>query len=260
MTEVRWAENSDVAFERLTASLKQALAGRPPPVRIVEAGCGRKWALGDLGARIHLTGIDLDPEALRRRVEERKDLDVAILGNLMEVELPEGSCDVVFNSWVLEHLEHPEAALDRFFSWVRPGGLVVAIFPDRETAKGFVTRISPFFVHVWWYRWVQGRPTAGKPGFEPYPTYFGRVVGRRGMEAYCRRHGYRVLDQIGIRVSRSEVGLLTHSMSRLIGWLSLGRLDGGYSDIAVVLQKPAGDGSLSDSPYRASPPGPPPSS
>lgn len=238
VTKISWAENSDVAFEQLTASVKHALAGRPQPVRIVEAGCGRKWALGDLGTEIHVTGIDLDPEALRLRIERRKDLDVAIHGDLMEVEVPACSCDMVFSSWVLEHLERPDGALDRFFSWLRPGGLVVAIFPDRDTAKGFVTRVSPFFVHVWWYRWVLGRPTAGKPGYEPYRTHFGRVVGRKGIEEYCRRHGYRVLAQIGIRVSRSDVGLLTRVMSRVIGRLSFGKLDGEYCDIAIVLEKP----------------------
>ena len=228
-----WAENSDVAFEHLTASVKRALAGRPAPVRIVEAGCGRRWALGDLGTEIHVTGIDRDREALRLRVERQKDLDVAIHGDLMDVEVPHGQSDLVFSSWVLEHLDHPEAALERFFTWVRPGGLVVAIFPDRDTAKGFFTRHSPFFLHVWWYRWVRGRRTAGKPGYEPYRTPFGRVVGRRGIAEYCRRKGYRVLAQYAIGVSRSDVGLFTLAMSKLIGWLTFGKLAGEYCDIAV---------------------------
>jgi SAM-dependent methyltransferase len=235
--ELSWAENSFVAFQLLTAAVRKALAGRPAPVRIVEAGCGRRWALGDLQTEIHVTGIDLDPEALRLRVEQRKDLDVAIHGDLMEVELPAGSYDVVFSSWVLEHLERPDAALDRFFSWLRPGGLVVAMFPDRDTAKGFATRMSPFFVHVWYYRWLLGRPTAGRPGYEPYPTHYGSVVGRKGMAEYCRRNGYRILDEVAVRVDRSDVGLLTRVMNRLIGWLSFGRLDAGYCDVAVVLEK-----------------------
>ncbi len=237
-TELTWADNSDVAFERLTASVKRALADHTPPVRVIEAGCGRKWGLGDVGTEIHLTGIDLDPEALRLRVEEKKDLDVAICGDLMEVQVATGSYDMVFSSWVLEHLEHPDAALERFFSWLRPGGLVVAVLPDRDTAKGFLTRISPFFVHVWYYRWVMGRSTAGKPGYEPYRTHYGKVVGRKGIEEYCRRHGYRVRDAIAVRVSRSDFGLLTRALSKVVGWLSLGTLDGEYCDIAVVMEKP----------------------
>jgi SAM-dependent methyltransferase len=236
--ELTWADDSNVAFEQLTASVKRALAKHTPPVRIVEAGCGRKWALGDLGTEIQITGIDLDPEALRLRVEQRKDLDTAIQGDLMEVEVPAASYDMVFSSWVLEHLEDPEAALDRFFSWLRPGGLVVAILPDRDTAKGFLTRISPFFIHVWYYRWVMGRPTAGKPGYEPYHTHYGKVVGRKGIEEYCCRHGYRVVDEIAVRVARGDFGLLTRVVSKMVGWLSFGKLDGEYCDIAVVVEKP----------------------
>lgn len=236
--ELSWAKNSDVACEQLKASIQRAIAGCTPPVRIVEAGCGRKWGLGDLGTVLHITGIDLDPEALRLRVEQQKDLDVAICGDLMEVQVPPASCDMVFSSWVLEHLEHPDVALDRFFSWLRPGGLVVAVLPDRDTAKGFLTRVLPFFVHVWFYRWVMGRRTAGKPGYEPYRTHYGEVVGRKGIEEYCRRHGYRVVNVIAVRVSRSDFGLLTRVVSKAVGWLSLGKLDGEYCDIAVVLKKP----------------------
>lgn len=236
-SELTWVDNSIVAFQQLTDSVRKALARHEPPVRIVEAGCGRKWALGDLGVDIHVTGIDLDAEALRLRLEQQNDLDTAIHGDLMQVEVDKESYDVVFSSWVLEHLEHPDVALDRFFSWLRPGGLVVAIFPDRDTAKGFVTRMSPFFIHVWYYRWIKRRPTAGKPGYEPYHTYYGPEVGRKGIERYCERHGYRVVDEIAVRVSRSDDGALTRMVSKVVGWLSFGRLDGEYCDIGIVLEK-----------------------
>jgi hypothetical protein len=63
------------------------------------------------------------------------------------------------------------------------------------------------------------------------------VVGRKGIEDYCRLRGYRVLDAIAVRVSRSDVGLFTRVLSKVVGWLSLGKLDGEYCDIAVVLEK-----------------------
>ena len=236
--ELTWVDNSIVAFEELTTAVRTALADHQPPVKIIEAGCGRKWALGDLGIDIEVTGIDLDPEALRLRLEQQNDLDHAIHGDLMTVDVPLASYDMVFSSWVLEHLEDPSAALDRFFSWLRPGGLVVAIFPDRDTAKGFITRMSPFFVHVWYYRWIKGRKTAGKPGYEPYHTHYGKVVGRKGIDEYCAARGYKVVDEIAVRVSRGDDGRLTKAISTVVGKLSFGRLNGEYCDIAIVLQKP----------------------
>src|SRR5262249_48119988 len=54
--EITWAENSDLAFERLTVSLRQALAGRSTPLRIVEAGLGPQRALRRLRQAKHNTG------------------------------------------------------------------------------------------------------------------------------------------------------------------------------------------------------------
>ena len=122
----------------------------------------------------------------------------------------------MFSSYVLEHLEQPDVALDRFFDWLRPGGLCALIIPDKDTAKGFATRFSPFFVHVWYYRWVKGRPTAGKPGYEPYRTFYKSVVCRKGLRAYAEARGHRVVAEIPIRLQRDDEGLVTTVATRII--------------------------------------------
>lgn len=231
------AINHRQAYELLTDSVRRALPDREGAVKVLEAGCGRSWALGDLGAEIHLTGIDLDAEALRLRIEERGDLDDAIHGDLMTVPVDENYYDLVFSSFVLEHLEHPDQALDRFFSWLRSDGLVAVIIPDRDTGKGFATRLSPFKVHVWYYRWIKRRKTAGKPGYEPYRTFYGVVVGRAGLEEYCATRGHRIVEEIPIAMNTSDDGGLATLTSKLIGWMSLGRLRGDYCDLAVVMAK-----------------------
>src|ERR1700677_5081735 len=70
---------------------------------ILEAGCGQRWTLDLSGIDYTLTGVDTDPVALDLRKTKARDLDVAILGDLCSVELPEASFDVVFSSFVLEH-------------------------------------------------------------------------------------------------------------------------------------------------------------
>jgi hypothetical protein len=137
---------------------------------------------------------------------------------------------------VLEHLIQPDIALDRFFSWLRPGGLCAVIIPDKDTAKGFATRMSPFIVHVWYYRWVKGRKTAGKPGFEPYRTYYKDVVGRRGLLEYCESRGHRVVSEVAISMQRADEGTLTMAACRLIKWLTLGRRRDDYCNLVVVLE------------------------
>jgi hypothetical protein len=229
--------NHRQAYELLTDSVRRALPDRDRVVNVLEAGCGRSWALGDLDAKIHLTGIDLDAEALRLRIEEKRDLDEAIHGDLMSVQVKENYYDLVFSSFVLEHLERPRQALDRFFSWSRSDGLVAVIIPDRDTGKGFATRLSPFKVHVWYYRWIKRRKTAGKPGYEPYRTFYGAVVGRAGLEEYCATNGHRIVDEIAIAMNTDDDGRLATVSSKVIGWLSFGRLRGDYCNLAVVMAK-----------------------
>ena len=225
------------AYDTLTSLLREALPHRDGPVEVLEAGCGRAWVLGDLGRESHITGVDLDAEALRLRLQEQGDIDIAINGDLMTVDLQAESFDLVFCSYVLEHLQQPDVALDRFFTWLRPDGLCAVIIPDKDSAKGFATRLSPHFVHVWYYRWIKGRKTAGKPGFEPYRTFYKPVVGRLGLREYCETSGHRVVAEIPIEMRVDDEGLFTIAACKLIKWLSFGRRRDDYCNIVVVLAK-----------------------
>jgi 2-polyprenyl-3-methyl-5-hydroxy-6-metoxy-1,4-benzoquinol methylase len=123
-------------------------ASRPGVVRILEAGCGRRWNLDLAGVDFHVTGIDLSAESMRTRLEEAGDLDEAIVGDLRAVSLTPRSYDVVFSSFVLEHVEGAEAVLDRLVPAIRPGGLLLLRIPDRDSVYGFVTRHSPHWLRV----------------------------------------------------------------------------------------------------------------
>jgi SAM-dependent methyltransferase len=227
------------AYDQLTQAVRDNLPAHDGTIKVVEAGCGRAWTLGDLGARTHILGIDLDGEALRLRAEQQGDLDEILHGDLMEVRLNPSEYDLVFNSFVLEHLEKPADALDRFFKWLKPGGVVAVIIPDKDTAKGFATRLSPFFVHVWYYRWIKGRKTAGKPGYEPYRTFYGPEVSRKGLEQYCRQRGHDVVSEVAIAMTRDDEGTFTWLVSKAISAISFGKLRSDYCNLIVVMKKSA---------------------
>lgn len=42
-----------------------------------------------------------------------------------------------------------------------PGGQIVVAAPNPYSVKGFVTRYTPHWFHVWYYRHVLHRPQAG---------------------------------------------------------------------------------------------------
>jgi SAM-dependent methyltransferase len=236
--EVLVAQDHEEAFALLTTYLSEVLPeGRP--LTVVEAGCGKHWAIGDVGRPMHLLGVDLDEEALNLRIHHQGDLDEAVHGDLMEVDLPPAAHDLVFSAFVLEHLPDPDGALRRFVEWLRPGGLAVVVIPDRDTSKGWVTRVTPFWAHVMYYRWVKGRKTAGKPGYEPYPTHYGEVVGERGLAQFCEDHDVSCRLRIEVEVNVRSDGRLTVAANRIIGALSFGRLRSDHCDAIYVLERTA---------------------
>ena len=96
-------------------------ASTVPSVKILEAGCGRSWPFNLNGLDCTLVGVDVDEHGLERRKNELGDLDETILGDLRTVDLPEEEFDVVYSSYVLEHVENAELALDNFVRWLITG-------------------------------------------------------------------------------------------------------------------------------------------
>lgn len=237
---MRWAPLVDDADElRLVQDRIGAFAATGREIQILEAGCGRSWKIPLDGLRYRLTGIDLDPEALRARVETVGDLDVAVQGDLRTVELPEASFDVVFCSYVLEHVTDPEAILRNFQTWLKPGGIMILRVPDRDAVYGFLSRMTPHWLHVAVYRYVLGKAQAGKPGFAPYPTVYDPVVSYAGVAEYCQRNDLRLRDAVGHFRFRS--GIRTRVLgfvSWLIAKLSLGRLAGDHANLTFIIETP----------------------
>jgi len=216
-------------------------AARPGQVlRVLEAGCEQRWFAKLSDIQFHLTGVDQDAAALNIRKRVHADLDEAILGDLMTVQLPSGALDVAYNAFVLEHLQDPERLLLNLVQWLKPGGLLVLRIPDRESVKGFLTHITPHWFHVLYYRIYKNNPNAGKPGHMPYPTPFGKVVSRVGLHAFCQRHGLQIVAERP-RASRVDHnGLLYQSVLQLGKLLSFGRLKAEYSDLCMLIRKPGG--------------------
>ncbi|MGH9955766.1 MAG: methyltransferase domain-containing protein, partial [Pyrinomonadaceae bacterium] len=75
---------------------------------------------------------------------------------------------VIYNSFVLEHIEDASQVLQNSTRWLKPGGIVVLKIPDPDSVCGFITRVTPHWFHVFYYRYLLGARNAGKPGYAPY--------------------------------------------------------------------------------------------
>jgi SAM-dependent methyltransferase len=94
--------------------------------RCLEVGAGRgsiaHWLSQRVGPSGHVTALDLETSLLEWLDEPNVDV---VDGDVLEIDFPEGSFDLVHTRLVLMHIPERRRALERIVSWLRPGGRVV---------------------------------------------------------------------------------------------------------------------------------------
>lgn len=236
---LRVVNDRNERLEILERGIRRAV--RSAPLRILEAGCGTTWPLHLDGVEYALTGIDLDANALATRQRTARPEDRLLRGDLRERQLfGAGQFDVIYNSFVLEHVDGAERVLDNFLYWLGPEGVLVLRIPDRDSVYGFITRVTPLWFHVLYKKYVRGMANAGKPGYDPFPTYYDDVVSRRGMHRYCRERGCTVREEAGSAnylPRRGLAALCVPIVVRLVALASLGKLTWRHNNLTFVIQK-----------------------
>lgn len=211
------------------------------PLRILEAGCGNRWPLDMGDTAYHLTGLDLDAAALELRLKVRRDLDVAIHGDLCTAVLPKAAFDIVYSGYVLEHIREADLALENMVGALRSGGLLILRIPDPDTARALVTRNTPLAFHVFYYRHVMGRPLAGTPGHAPYETFYHPIISKVGMQRFAVLHALRwrglFADEF-VRDGKGMLGFCFRAGARLVSAASFGRFTNRYNDLVYLFEKP----------------------
>src|SRR5262245_2461357 len=217
-----------------------ATRGESGPIKVLEAGCGRRWPL-DLGdLPLEITGVDIDGHALDERLRAG-DLHRGINEDLRTVNFHSGEFDFTYCCDVLEHIQGAEPVLNRFFDWVRPGGIVVLIIPDKRTVFGWGTRCSPHWLHVAYHKYVLRMKNAGRPGHSPYRTYYDDVISRPGIWSFCAKQGHKIVLEYGYPPSASdwpEWFLRCYQVSApLISTLSRGKIASSHIGLIYAIEK-----------------------
>lgn len=157
---------------------------------IYEAGGGSSSFLPiDVLSRSQVTVVDIDEDQVRNNTYA----DEAILGDVQTYRFAPETFDVVICYNVLEHLPDVEAALLNFRDALKRGGMILIGAPNPRSLSGVVTKYSPHWFHVWFYRNVRGIKTAGLPGEAPFPTFFHPLVTLSKLEAFAAAQGLETI-------------------------------------------------------------------
>lgn len=142
-----------------------------PETKLLDLGCGRGGLIEQL-AETHGRGIleqtiGLDPD-WASLVEHRLGLD-ATVGFSHQLPFADNSFDLIFCSWLLEHLELPAQDFQELSRVLRPGGRFIFITPNKRHPISWLNRIIGRFSSVqdWLVERLYGRVAA-----DTFPTWY----------------------------------------------------------------------------------------
>jgi SAM-dependent methyltransferase len=209
---------------------------------IYEAGGGSTSFLPlDVLRRSRVTVVDIDADQIRNNDYAQE----AILGDIQTYRFAPGSFDLVICYNVIEHLPDAEAALVRFCESLKQGGMVLVGAPNPKSLSGVVTKYSPHWFHVWFYRYVRGDKKAGLPGEAPFPTFFHPLVTLLNLEAFANAHGLEVIFRKEyesprfpeMRARKPRFAALLDAAAAVMNLLLPGKADVRHGDYHVILRK-----------------------
>jgi SAM-dependent methyltransferase len=233
------------ARESLLA-VHQVLAAELPPSRLAvyEAGGGATSFLPlDVLRRSHVTLVDIDEEPIRNNdyAQER------ILGDIQSHRFPQDSFDLIICYNVIEHLNDVEAALHGFCQALKPGGVILIGAPNPRSLSGIVTKYSPHWFHIWFYRHVRGDKNAGRPGHAPFPTVFHPLVAPPKLESFAEVHGLETVYRREfesprfpeMRTCKPMLAALIDSFAAALNLFLPNGSDVRNGDYHIILRKPS---------------------
>lgn len=225
--------------------IKTVIHDQPRPegdLRILDAGCGSFWRFDMTGVPYRLTGVDVDRDSIEKRRAAERPEETLICSDLHSADLPEASFDLIYNCYVMEHVDRAEVVLENFARWLAPGGVIVLRMPDPAGVYGHMAKMLPFSLHVFYKRHIAGMKHAGEPGYGPFPTIYDDIVCVEGIRDFCARRGLEIVEEIGYGGApfpgRPRLQKLIETGLSAIAALTFGRLHNRHRNLLYIIRKP----------------------
>lgn len=236
------AVSPEVALRNVQNFIVEKLRGKS--VRIYEAGGGSLSILPLASLKDpSIAVVDIDETQLRNN----SYADTKILGDIQTYTFPPSSFDLIVCYNVIEHLPSVDQAIRQFYHALSPGGLVLIGAPNPESFFGLVTKYSPHWFHVWFYRVILRYKNAGKPGQLPFRTFYHPIVSPHALVKFCEQVGFEPVyfnlyigsNYTTLKKTRPVVGWLVSAGLGVMNALTLGRFKLAHGDYHAVFRKAA---------------------
>jgi SAM-dependent methyltransferase len=151
-----------------------------PEHSVLDLGAGA----GDLnqynfkGRVARIVGVDLDP-----RVRQNRLLDEGFVADVNELPFEDNTFDIVFSIYVLEHLADPGRFVGELRRVLKPGGLFLALTPNRWHYVSLIASLTPTSFHRWY------NEKRGRTAEDTFPTLY-RLNSQNSLRKHFLQHGF----------------------------------------------------------------------
>ncbi len=143
---------------------------------MLDLGAGAGKNSYDLKGRVRsIVGVDFDP-----RVSDNPLLDRGVAVKPGPLPFDDSSFDVVFAIYVLEHVNNPAELVAEIRRVLRPGGIFLALTPNRYHYVSVIASATPTSFH----KWLNKR--RGREMEDTFPTVY-QMNTRRALLRYFAR-------------------------------------------------------------------------
>jgi SAM-dependent methyltransferase len=212
-------------------------------IRLYEAGGGStSWLPKELSERASIVVVDID----KTQIENNTYAQQKILGDIQSTEFPPDSFELIVCYNVIEHLPRPDDAIRLFRGALVPGGVLLIAAPHPRSLSGLVTRYTPHWFHVWFYRVILHCENAGEPGAPPFPVVYHRIVEPDELRVFCEELGltqvayssYEWSNYRKIRERWPLLGSMLHSFNAILTTLARDHRNPSHGDYQIAFERP----------------------
>jgi len=208
-------------------------------IKLLQVGCTGPADELELD-KLHAHGIDV---SIRRIDQENSEADGAasaspgdiVFGDLRTIPLPSRDVGVIYSAHLLDRIQHVELVLDRLVAALKPGGILLLRFRDRECAAGLLDRRLPQIARRAVWHWLRPEQEG------PLPAIYEPLLSVEGVYSYALARGLAIGERQALRDRPRRPARMAWGAPlacRLIAAMSRGKHPDDHDDLLYVIRKP----------------------